>query len=191
MALRSLECVSDALNILFATLHYTYWCIMNRSELHWPTKHVKNHLMSTELNLDAILSSVKVFLSPPQSNKMPVKQITREHCKQLAMTVEIFFRLLSYYNAYFFIFASITSLIYKQFVNAFVFCESLNIYFYSLCPHNHNINHLLFTLKNKHHFFSSHYTTWAWLMENSPITSSLQFYHVMFFIFLLWQFHLI
>lgn len=46
--LASLDCVSDALNSLFAILHYAYWCIMNRSELHWVTKHIKSRLMSAD-----------------------------------------------------------------------------------------------------------------------------------------------
>lgn len=64
--------VSDALNSLFAILHYAYWCIMNRSELHWLIKYIKSHSMSAdrrgksrchfEFNLGLNF--------PPQFNKM-------------------------------------------------------------------------------------------------------------------------
>lgn len=47
-SLLSLDCISDALNSLFAILHYAYWCVMNRSELRWLTKHIKSHLMSAD-----------------------------------------------------------------------------------------------------------------------------------------------
>lgn len=41
-------CVSDALNSLFAVLHYAYWGVMNRSERRWLTKYIKSHLMSAD-----------------------------------------------------------------------------------------------------------------------------------------------
>lgn len=83
VAVVSLDCVSDALNSLFAILHYAYWCIMNRSELHWLTKHIKSHLMSADSRGKSRCHfEFSLGLALPHKMSMSVKYITNKKSEE-------------------------------------------------------------------------------------------------------------